>query len=38
MGALAPLVALTLAPLLMGIIGKTKALAGGRVGAPLLQL
>jgi formate hydrogenlyase subunit 4 len=31
-------VALTLAPLLMGIIGKTKALAGGRVGAPLLQL
>lgn len=38
MGLLAPLLALALAPLLTGIIGKTKARVGGRRGAPLLQL
>ena len=38
MDVLAPLVALALAPLLAGIIGKTKALVGGRTGAPVLQL
>lgn len=37
MGVLAPLLALALAPLLQGVIGKTKALVGGRSGAPLLQ-
>lgn len=31
------LVALTLPPLLLGVIGKTKALFAGRVGPPLLQ-
>ncbi|MCI4397970.1 MAG: NADH-quinone oxidoreductase subunit H [Acidobacteria bacterium] len=35
--ALAVLPALLLSPLLLGIIGKTKALAAGRKGAPLLQ-
>ena len=35
--ALAVLPALLLSPLLMGVIGKTKALAAGRRGAPLLQ-
>src|SRR5207253_443086 len=31
------LLALTLPPLLLGVIGKTKALFAGRVGPPLLQ-
>lgn len=31
------LVALTLPPLLLGVIGKTKAAVGGRVGPPFLQ-
>src|SRR5882757_1646589 len=31
------LVALTMPPLLLGVIGKTKALFAGRVGPPLLQ-
>src|SRR5438105_14162494 len=31
------LLALTLPPLLVGVIGKTKALYAGRVGPPLLQ-
>jgi formate hydrogenlyase subunit 4 len=31
------LLALTLPPLLLGVIGKTKAFFGGRVGPPLLQ-
>ncbi len=31
------LVALTLPPLLLGVIAKTKALFAGRVGPPLLQ-
>src|SRR5262245_62025279 len=31
------LTALTLPPLLLGVIGKTKALFAGRVGPPLLQ-
>lgn len=35
--ALSVLPALFLAPLLLGIIGKTKALVAGRKGAPLLQ-
>jgi len=35
--ALTVLPALVLAPLLLGIIGKTKAFVGGRQGAPLLQ-
>ena len=35
--ALTPFVALALSPLLLGVIGKTKAFAAGRKGAPLLQ-
>src|SRR5437764_15436880 len=31
------LLALTLPPLLLGVIGKAKAFFGGRVGPPLLQ-
>ena len=31
------LLALTMPPLLLGVIGKTKALFGGRVGPPILQ-
>src|SRR5262249_6513083 len=34
---LPPLLALTLAPLLLGIITRTKAFMAGRVGPPLLQ-
>jgi len=34
---LPPLLALTLAPLLLGIIARTKAVVAGRVGPPLLQ-
>ncbi len=34
---LPPLLALGLAPLLLGIINRTKAVVAGRVGAPLLQ-
>ena len=33
-----PLLALTLAPLLLGLVQRTKALAAGRRGPPLLQL
>src|SRR6202521_3756319 len=36
-GAIHILVALTLPPLLLGVIAKTKALFAGRVGPPLLQ-
>ena len=34
---LSPLLALVLAPLLWGIVGRTKAIVAGRRGAPLLQ-
>ena len=40
MSAMAPLhtlLALTLAPLLLGVINRTKAVIGGRIGQPLLQ-
>lgn len=37
-GAAAVLLSMALAPLLAGVIGKTKALVAGRKGAPLLQL
>lgn len=33
-----PLLAVTLAPLLIGLVNRTKAIAGGRRGPPLLQL
>src|SRR5512138_3365961 len=32
-----PLLALVFAPLLLGIISRTKAIAAGRIGQPLLQ-
>jgi formate hydrogenlyase subunit 4 len=35
---LPPLLAVTLAPLLLGVVNRTKALVGGRRGPPLLQL
>jgi formate hydrogenlyase subunit 4 len=39
LGSFVPLVlAITLAPLLMGVINRTKAIFAGRVGQPLLQL
>jgi formate hydrogenlyase subunit 4 len=34
---LTPLLALLLAPLLLGVVNRTKAVVGGRTGAPLLQ-
>jgi formate hydrogenlyase subunit 4 len=37
-GLVTPLLALTLAPLLMGVINRVKALFAGRTGPPLLQM
>jgi formate hydrogenlyase subunit 4 len=37
-GLVTPILALTLAPLLMGVINRVKALVAGRTGPPLLQV
>ncbi len=37
-GLVTPILALTLAPLLMGVINRVKALVAGRTGPPLLQM